>query len=344
MVARIGLDRLREYLRHLSSLSPPCSADMRFVAGADINRRRGQAPGGRFGLAQARSVSTLLGSRRISTSSSTSPSPRPMRSCQAAISAGKHVYTEKPLATRLDGWRAADAACPRQGPAGRLRARYGARRRGAGGPAPHRWRRHRQASSRCRLDPVARHGGLAPQSRPSSFGPGRTGLRHGTLLHHDPGAPARAGGELAAPGRSALPERIGRRAEARPFKGTRIKVETPHHGAGAARVRLRRPGHLPGELGRLEPRHAAPRAPRHGRLAARAGSELVRRRHLHRHNRAALDRRAHGRAASSAARTGLRTSQARRITAGSASPTWRGPSPTGERTGPVARSACTCSR
>ena len=84
----------------------------------------------------------------------------------------------------------------------------------------------RQAASRRRLDPVARDGGLASQSRLLLPAGRRAGLRHGPLLHLDAGPAARARvHRVVATGQIGFAERIIT-TETSPLKGTTIKVET----------------------------------------------------------------------------------------------------------------------
>ena len=113
---------------------------------------------------------------------------------------------------------------------------------------------------RHRLPDVARHGALAP-------GPGvllqagrRAGARHGALLHHRAGQPARPGrARVAAVDRHRLPgaHRHGRRRRRR-AAASRSRRRPPC--MALLRVRRRRAGDLRRELGRLEARPPADRA------------------------------------------------------------------------------------
>ena len=144
--------------------------------------------------ASRRWPSTRCSRATTSTSSSTSPSRRRTATVSlAALSAGKHVFSEKPLAIDVELGRKVMAEAEKRGAHGRLRARHVPRRRRAAGAQAHRRGRDRPRALRHRLPDVARHGALAP-------GPGvllqagrRAGARCRRLLHHRAGQPARPG-------------------------------------------------------------------------------------------------------------------------------------------------------
>ena len=78
-----------------------------------------------------------------------------------AIEAGKHVYSEKPLATAVADGDAIVAAAKARGLARRRGAGHGARRRRSGSARAHRRRRNRQAADGTSRRDDARHGALA---------------------------------------------------------------------------------------------------------------------------------------------------------------------------------------
>ena len=82
-----------------------------------------------------------------------------------AVEAGKHVYSEKPVATTLRRGTSLDRGRARQGCAPRRRARHLPWRRPPGGPPGGRRRPDRPRGRRQRLLRDPRHGDLAPQPR-----------------------------------------------------------------------------------------------------------------------------------------------------------------------------------
>ena len=88
----------------------PLFRDIRFTACADLRPDAAKAQAERYGIA-ARSVEELLRSEDVDIVLNLTIPDAHAEVSLAAIAAGKHVYTEKPLATRLaDGIRIADAA------------------------------------------------------------------------------------------------------------------------------------------------------------------------------------------------------------------------------------------
>ncbi|MBV9218612.1 MAG: Gfo/Idh/MocA family oxidoreductase [Methylobacteriaceae bacterium] len=84
--------------------------DIRFTACADARPEAAKAQAERFGIEQ-RTVEELLGSKDIDIVLNLTVPEAHAEVSLAAIAAGKHVYTEKPLATRLsDGIRLMQAA------------------------------------------------------------------------------------------------------------------------------------------------------------------------------------------------------------------------------------------
>ena len=193
-----------------------------------------------------------------------------------AIEAGKHVYSEKPLATTVaDGVAIVEAAQRESCASARRRTPCSAppsRKRAAD-----RRRRDRQAAGGTRSRAVARHGALAPD--PGFFFRAGAGPVFDmgpyylsalvTLL--GPVASVQATGQIGFEERIvtapelAVPRAIdqGGDADRRPR---------------TARFRVRRPRHVHGELGRLETRRSANRIAWTTSVAPRARPQLVRRR------------------------------------------------------------------
>jgi predicted dehydrogenase len=91
-------------------LNAPRFRDIRFTACADINPEASGRQGARYALA-ARSVKALLASEDVDIVLNLTIPEAHAEVSLAAIDAGKHVYTEKPLATTVrDGERIAAAA------------------------------------------------------------------------------------------------------------------------------------------------------------------------------------------------------------------------------------------
>ena len=137
------------------------------VACADIDQKRAQAQASRYGV-EALDPEALIASPDIDIVINLTLPTAHAAIGQAVLAAGKHLYAEKPLgrdAARkaASWWR----PLPRR-PAHRLRPRHLPGRRPSERPPPGRRGRDRPARRRHHRLHEPRHGGLAPQPRPSS--------------------------------------------------------------------------------------------------------------------------------------------------------------------------------
>lgn len=93
---------------------------IRVVACADLIRERSQSATAKYGVPRASTVEELLGDPEVEIVVNLTPPRAHVEVSRAALEAGKHVYSEKPLATKAGGrsGRAAGRApTARTGPA-----------------------------------------------------------------------------------------------------------------------------------------------------------------------------------------------------------------------------------
>ena len=176
---------------------------LKIVACADINMDAAQAKAATYGI-EALTVDALLADPRISIVLNLTTPQHHVPVGLQAIAAGKHVYSEKPLAIALGGRPAPRRRRARQRAARRLRARHLPRRLAPDRTPGDRCRRHRHAACRHRLHDGPRPRALAPQPGFLLQARRRTDVRHGSLLPHLSRQHAGAGGECLGRGKGVL--------------------------------------------------------------------------------------------------------------------------------------------
>ena len=151
------------------------------VACADLDPTQADALGKASGLRTA-SVDELIADPSIDVILNLTPAPAHAAVTRQALAAGKHVYTEKPIATEVA--EAARARPRGRAPraAHRLRARHLPRLRLPGGARRDRRGRDRRAALGQRRDARRRPGDLAPEPRHLLRRRRRPALRHGAVL------------------------------------------------------------------------------------------------------------------------------------------------------------------
>ncbi len=142
----------------------PLFRDVEIVACADLNADATKRRAAEFDL-RAADVDSLIDDKNIDLILNLTIPAAHFDVSMRALSAGKHVFTEKPLGvTAAEGRRLVDAAAL-PGPHARLGARHVPGSGRTPCPAADGRRRHRQAGDRNSLHDGARHGALASGSQ-----------------------------------------------------------------------------------------------------------------------------------------------------------------------------------
>ena len=169
------------YFRHL-----PVYDHVRVVGCADVVQGRAAAAAGQYGIPRAYSVAEMLADPDVALVVILTPPQAHVEVILAAIRAGKHVYSEKPLAIdRANGAEVLQEAAERGVMVGCAPGHL-PRRGHTDEPRAHRRGRNRRTHRRVRdlHEPGPR--ALAPQ--PGLLLPARrgAGVRHGAVLLHGP--------------------------------------------------------------------------------------------------------------------------------------------------------------
>lgn len=222
----IGCGNISEiYVKNLSTRF----GNIEVAAVADLVAERAAAKAAAHGIPRACTVEELLADPSVDVVLNLTVPSAHAEVSLAALAAGKHVHTEKPLAISLKDADRILALARKKG----LRVWNGAGHvPGCGHPdlhSAHRRRRHRPPRGRHRLSGQSRARGLASGSGVFLRAGGRSGFRHGPLLLHgpyrSPGAARRVSGSVRRTFRNRV---IG----SGPNAGQRIDVEIPTHAAG----------------------------------------------------------------------------------------------------------------
>ena len=257
-------------------LNAPRFRDIVVTACADLNAEAAERQAERYAI-EARSVEDLLKSDDVDiVLNLTIPEAHAEVSLQA-IEAGKHVYSEKPLATAVADGEAIVAAAKAKG------LRVGAAPDTVLGAGIQEARALIDAGAIGKpltgLAAVMSHGMEHWHPNPGFFFRARRGpsLRHGSLLSVCARHAARSGRFRPGDGPDRL--RGTHRDDARlSGAGAVDQGRDAHQRPCAARFCIRRARDVPGELGRLEARRSADRTAWPKGVASAARPELVRRR------------------------------------------------------------------
>lgn len=107
---------------------------IRVVACADLIRERSQSATAKYGVPRASTVEELLGDPEVEIVVNLTPPRAHVEVSRAALEAGKHVYSEKPLATRRADGAAVLRAARRPPAPGQRRAALPCARRDGRNP------------------------------------------------------------------------------------------------------------------------------------------------------------------------------------------------------------------
>ena len=197
---------------------------VRLIACADVSAESAAARAAEYGI-RAVPADVLLADPEVDLVLNLTIPAAHVEVSLAALSAGKHVFTEKPLATTAaDGRRlVAEASAARPTP--RVGARHLPRRRRATGAPAGRRGRDRASCRRHGVHAWPRDGALASQSAVLLRAGRRAAVRHGPLLSHDarqPPWPRRLGaGRGDEEGKRSASSPLRDRSAARPFRSAR---------------------------------------------------------------------------------------------------------------------------